>query len=92
MDHIYKEAREVEERCRAYADSPNSNEIQALVKEARDMYESIEMKKSTDHIEDRVGRVMDRLFTARDSGHISMGDARDLESRLRKLEQQLRKI
>ena len=92
MHDAYKQAREIEERARAYADTPDSNEVRALVDEARDMYEAIEMKKSADHVEDRVERVMDKLIRARDSGHISMGDARDLENRCRKLQQQLRKM
>ncbi len=92
MENIYKQAREIEERSRAYADTPDSNEVRALVKEADDMCEAIEMKKSADHVEDRLERVLDAMIRARDSGHISMGDARDLESRCRKLQKDLRKL
>lgn len=92
MQEVYKEAKEIEERSRAYADTPDSNEVRALVKEAYDMCEAIEMKKSPDHIEDRLERVLDALIRARDSGHISSGDARDLEKRCRELQKDLRKL
>lgn len=92
MSDIYKQARDIENRARSYIDNPGSNECQALLKEARDLYESIEMKKSPDHVEDRVERVMDRVKIAKNSGHVSFGDADDLEDRLRDLQQILRKM
>lgn len=92
MDQVYKQAREIEKRARAYADEQGSREVQGLFNEARDLCEAIEMKKSPDHLEDRVEKLMGRLEAALKAGSMTHSEGDDLEDRCRDLQQMLRKM